>query len=90
MANRAKTAINLNDLGQINTEANAAGGTAFSIRKQSNDTIVQNSTTGKDLLLAKKNSLAMLLVNKPEKNSVARQKGEGSCTGGSQLLERNS
>lgn len=80
LTNRAKTTINLNDLRQMHGDnsSTGAGGTAFSIRKKSNDTVLQATCSGQDLLLPRKSSLAMLLVNKPMK------KGDGN--GGSQLL----
>ena len=85
LTNRAKTAINLNDLRMLQGDGGSsagAGGTAFSIRKKSNDTVLQAASGGKDLLLPKKSALASLLVNKPTKKS--------SDSRGSQLLQRNS
>ena len=69
LTNRAKTAINLNDLRMLQGDGSStgAGGTAFSIRKKSNDTVLQAASGGKDLVLPKKSALATLLVNKPTK-----------------------
>ena len=65
LTNKAKTALNTNLNG--GDGSSAAGGTAFSIRKKSNDTVLQAASGGKDLLLPKKSQLATLLVNKPSK-----------------------
>ena len=69
LTNRAKTAINLNDLRMLQGDGSStgAGGTAFSIRKKSNDTVLQAASGGRDLVLPKKSALATLLVNKPTK-----------------------